>query len=112
MKELKENSKEFEESAIEDYNKKRYNVSVANFFRAIVNLYDYIIYIQLRIIPKNHNERFNIIERNFPIFYKKLRLLFKKYRDSYNLKLKKQDAEEIKEHLDELKRYIKDKERS
>jgi len=105
MDDLKRNANEFEESGIDNLKKERWNAAVADFFRAISNTCDYIIYKKIKILPKNHNERFNILERYFKEIYINLKDLFKMYRDSYNIRMKKEDAEEVKKYLNELKNY-------
>lgn len=106
MEDLKKNAEEFEASGEDNLKKARWNVAVADFFRAISNNCDYIIYKQIKIIPKNHNERFNLLEKYFPKIYPKIRDLFSKYRESYNLRLSEKDAKEVKTYLDELKSII------
>ena len=103
MEDLKFNAEEFEASGIDNLKKERWNAAVADFFRAISNNCDYKIYKQIKILPKNHNERFNLLEKYFPDIYQNIRDLFEKYRESYNLRLTKEDALFIKKYLDELK---------
>jgi len=109
MKELLENANEFIESGEENLIKKRYNAATADFFRASSNICDYIIYQDTKIIPKNHNERFQLLKKYFTEIYEKIYELFKTYRESYNLKMKKQDAEKIKKYCYELKNTIRNK---
>ena len=61
MKELLENADESMESAEDDVKKRRYNSAVSSFFRAIANLSDYLIRREIKIFPKNHNERFQLL---------------------------------------------------
>ncbi len=106
MKELLTNADEFIESGEEDLAKKRYNVAIANFFRAISNICDYLIYKDTKIIPKNHNERFQLLQKYFLEIYQEVYKLFKIYRESYNLRMKKEDAEKIKAYCNELRNKI------
>jgi len=106
MEDLKLNAMEFESSGEDNLKKERWNAAVADFFRAISNNCDYLIYKQIKIIPKNHNERFNLLEKYFPKVYKNIRTLFEKYRESYNIRLSKEDALFLKKHLNELKSNI------
>ncbi len=110
MNELLENAEESIESAEYDIKKGRYNSSVSSFFRAAANLCDYIIYTEIKILPKNHNERFQLLEKYFPEIHNKLKEFFHLYRESYNLRLKKEDALKIKEYVNELKNIATNKE--
>jgi len=109
MEELLENARESFESAEDDLLKKRYNSAVASFFRAIANMCDYLIYLDMKIISKNHNERFNLLKKYFPEIYGKVFALFGKYRDSYNLRLSEKDAGEVKKYAIELEEFIRNK---
>lgn len=106
MEDLKINAIEFESSGEDNLKKSRWNAAVADFFRAISNNCDYIIYKQIKIAPKNHNERFNLLEKYFPKIYSDIRNLFEKYRESYTLRLSKEDALTIRRYLHEIKSYI------
>lgn len=110
MEELLKNAEEFIESGEENITKQRFNASVSDFFKAIVILCDYLIYKEIKIIPKNHNERFSILKKYFGDIYKKVSKLFKTYVKSYNLRLKKEDAKKVKEYANELKNLIFNKE--
>ncbi len=110
MKEILDNAYEFLESAEDNVKKERFNAAVSDFFKAIVTFYDYLIYQEIKIIPKNHNERFSLLEKYFNNIYGKVIELFKKYRESYNLRLKKEDALNLKAFAYELRDFIKSKE--
>ncbi len=109
MKELIENADDFIEFAEEALKKEKWNVSAVNFFRAIANLCDYKIYQEIRQIPKNHNERFELLKKYFYNEYSKVFSLFSIYRDSYNLRLTKEDALKIKEYAKELRKSFSNK---
>ncbi|MBU0761099.1 MAG: hypothetical protein KJ600_01675 [Nanoarchaeota archaeon] len=63
----------------------------------------------MKILPKNHNERFDLLDKYLPEVYKKVSELFKKYRESYNLRLTKLDASKVKEYAYELRDIVKNK---
>ena len=65
MEGLLRNAEEFLVSGEENLKNKRFNASVSDFFKAIVILCDYLIYRELKIIPKNHNERFLLLRNYF-----------------------------------------------
>jgi hypothetical protein len=108
-RELLANGKEFLESAEDNLLKARFNAAVSDFFKAITNFSDYLIYKETKIIIKNHNERFDILKKYYPELYSKIFGLCKKYRDSYNLRLNKSDALLLKENAYEVRRLIENK---
>ncbi len=109
MEELLKNAEEFLESGEENLIKKRFNVAVSDFFKAIVILCDYLIYNQIRVMPKNHNQRFSLLETYFNEAYQKVSDFFKIYTQSYNLRLRQKDANKLKEYANELKKIITNK---
>ncbi|MDP1695479.1 MAG: hypothetical protein Q8L29_01040 [archaeon] len=109
MNDILENAKEFLASAEDNIKKERYNASVSDFFKAIVTFCDYLLYKEIKILPKNHNERFDLLKTHFKEIYQKVIALFKKYRESYNLRLSKEDALELKSYAYEIKNFIGNK---
>ncbi|MFA5797265.1 MAG: hypothetical protein WC916_04480 [Candidatus Woesearchaeota archaeon] len=109
MKELLDNIAEFIESGEENLKKNRFNAAASDFFKAIVISCDYLIYKEIRILPKNHNDRFSLLKKYFPDIYLKVSNLFKKYVDSYNLRLEQKDAISIKTYSYEIRTIIKNK---
>lgn len=109
MEELLKTAGEFFDSGEENIRKKRYNPAVADFFKAVVILCDYLIYKEIKIIPKNHNDRFLLLERYFQDIHKKVSGLFKTYTQSYNLRLSLTDAQTIRNYAYELKNLVSNK---
>ena len=109
IEDLLKNADEFLESGKDNLSKKRFNAAVSNFFKAIVILCDYLVYRDMKIIPKNHNERFSILEKYFKEIYTKVSELFQTYTASYNLRLEEKDANKLKNYAYELKNSILDK---
>ena len=109
MKELLENAYEFLASAKDNLKKERWNATVSDYFKSASNFCDYLINQKIRVFPKNHNERFQLLEKYFKDIYDKIFKLFKKYRESYNLRLKKEDALELGLFANELKTLISNK---
>lgn len=103
MEDLLKNADEFLESGNENIKKERYNVAVSDFFKAIVIFSDYLLYEDMKILPKNHNERFSLLKIYFKEIYQKVSALFKIYTESYNLRLCKEDAIKLKNYANELK---------
>lgn len=106
---LLENSKEFFESGEDNLKKKRYNAATDSFFKATVTLCDYYINKKIHLLPKNHTERFELLEINFPEVYKIIRKLFTSYRKTYNLKSDAEDALRTKRGYNEVKRIFESK---
>lgn len=106
MDEIKLNAIEFLESGKDNIKKHRWNASVSDFFKSIVTFSDYLLYNEFKILPKNHNERFQLLEKYYPDIKEKITGLFEIYRDSYNLRMKKEDALKMEEYEDEIGRII------
>ncbi len=106
MEELLKNIEEFLESGDENLKKQRFNASVSDYFKAIVILCDYMIYREIKIMPKNHNERFSLLGKYFKDICAEVSELFNIYTKSYNLRLNKQDAETLKDYANKLKNNI------
>lgn len=104
MKELLENADDFIEAGEDSLKKEKWNVAVANYFRAIANICDFLIYAKLKIIPKNHNERFELLKKQFSILHEKIISLFETYRKSYNLKLTREDALNVQKEAYEFRK--------
>ena len=63
MRELILNAEEFLASAEDNLSKGRWNAAVSDFFKAIANFCDYLIYKEIKLFPKNYNERFDILKK-------------------------------------------------
>ena len=106
MKELLENIKEFLKSGEDNLKKERFNAATSDFFKAIVVSCDYLLYYNIKILPKNHNERFSLLKKHFKEIYAFISKLFPIYTKSYNFKIKKEDALLIKKYAYELKSFV------
>ena len=104
------NAEEFLESGEENLIKERYNASVSDFFKAIVIFCDYLIYREFKIKPKNHNDRFNLLNSYFSDIYREVSDLFRTYTESYNLRMNKEDAEKVRIYAHEIRNFVKSKE--
>lgn len=92
---LKSNFIDFKASGDDELSKGRYNPAVVSYFKAIAVLCDLKIYQARGLLPKNHNERFLFLNVHFPEIAKMLSGIFKKYTDSYNLRMSRKDAMEM-----------------
>ena len=106
MDELLKNAEEFLESGNDNLKKQRFNASVSDYFKTIVILCDYIIYKEIKVMPKNHNERFSLLGKYFKNIYEEVSQLFKIYIKFYNLRLDNKDAETLKNYADKFKNNI------
>jgi len=111
MNDLLENAKEFIESGEDNIKKERYNVSVADFFKAIAVLCDYLIYKNIKTLPKNHLDRFNLLKAYFPEIYSVVSPMFRRYTESYNQRMTKQDAIKFENYAHELRNFVSSKEK-
>jgi len=109
MKELLENAREFIESGKDNLRKKRLNAAASDFFKSIVILCDYLIYKEIKRLPKNHNDRFNLLKIYFNKIYSKVGPLFEIYIKSYNVKMEIKEVLILKNYSDELERIIGNK---
>ena len=106
MERLIENVDEFLEAGKENLEKKRFNVATSDFFKSIVIICDYLIYREIKRLPKNHNDRFNLLSIYFKEIHKKVSELFELYVKSYNLKISKEDVLKLQEYANELRKII------
>lgn len=109
---LKNNIAEFIENGDDGLEKQRYNAAVDSYFKAIVILCDLKIFQLRRLLPKNHTERFLFLKVHFKDVYEIVSPLFKTYTDSYNLRMEKQHAEELKNYVRKVKLLFGHKENS
>jgi uncharacterized protein (UPF0332 family) len=97
------NAEEFLASAEENTKRERYNAAVSDYFKTIVILCDVLLYQEWRILPKNHNERFDLLRQHAPDIHRKVSRLFKLYTQSYNLRSTAAEATQVKEYALELR---------
>ena len=107
-RDLELNFKEFFESGEEELKKERFNAAVTSFFKAIAVLCDMKIYETRGLLPKNHQERFLFLKLHFREIEELVSSLFKKYTDSYNLRMNRKDATEIKENVKRIKELFEE----
>lgn len=106
---LKNNIKEFLESAERDFAEGKYNSAINSYFKAIAALCDLNIYKLKRILPKNHTERFLFLKTSFNEVYEILSPLFKEYTKTYNLRLGKDEALVFRKNVERIKQIFERK---
>ncbi len=109
MKELLENANEFLESGRDNFIKKRYNASASDYFKSIVIFCDYLIYEEIKRLPKNHSDRFSLLKLYFKEIYGNVSQLFGEYVKSYNLKMDKMSCIKLGGYANEIKRIAENK---
>ena len=100
------NFKDFKAAGDDEIRKGRFNPAISSYFKALAILCDFKIYTDTRMLPKNHAERFHLLKIHYPEAYRLISPLFEKYRDSYNLRMQKEDAEEIARNVIKLKQIF------
>jgi len=106
-KELKENIREFFDSAVKEEREGKFNVAVTLYFKALAVLADLYILRKEGKTPSSHSERFRILETKYPEIYKLLDKNFSFYQDSYRIKINKEICEVLKKDGEELIRILK-----
>lgn len=102
MEELIKTFIEEYEGALEQLEKERYKNAAILFSKALFALCDLIIYSKLAKLPKNHGERFRILEDYFPSIYSVVNDIFKHYTDAYSKPVLKETCEKIKHGIENL----------
>ena len=99
MNELLENIRSFWKSAELVYKTKDYTSATILYFKCLFALLDLTILKEKKRTPKDHTERFRILQQDFPELYVRLDKIFTIYRDSYSLKIENERCEEVKKHV-------------
>ncbi len=79
-----------------EYKANRYKNALILFSKALFSLCDYIIACRRLKLPKDHSERFRILERHIPEIYSVVDRVFKTYTDTYLKPSDKESCEGIK----------------
>ena len=90
------------EGAQEELSKDRYKNSVILFSKALFAICDILIQKKLNKLPKNHSERFRILEQYFKEVYEIVDEIFDKYTDSYSKPILKETCESIKNGIKKI----------
>lgn len=114
MEELIKSFIEEYEGANEQLEKERFKNATILFSKAIFALCDILIYSKLKKLPKNHTERFRLLETFLPSAYLIVDEIFIDYTDAYSKPVLKETCEKIKDGIktivrnNELPSQIKD----
>lgn len=96
------NIRNFINSARIVYRTGDYTSSAILYFKALFSILDFIILKEKGFIPKDHGERFRILEENFPEHYRFLDKNFADYQKSYSSSVEKEVCDSIKEYVERL----------
>ena len=90
------------EGAKEELSKGRYKNSTILFSKALFAVCDILIQNKLNKLPKNHSERFRILEQYFKEVYEIVDEIFDMYTDSYSKPILKETCEAIKNGIKKI----------
>ncbi|MDP3765587.1 MAG: hypothetical protein Q8R04_03675 [Nanoarchaeota archaeon] len=90
------------EGAREELSKGRYKNSTILLSKALFAICDILIQNKLNKLPKNHSERFRILEIYFKEVYEIVDEIFDKYTDSYSKPVLKETCEAIKNGIKKI----------
>ncbi len=97
---------QFKKSADSLFDSKDYTSATILYFKTLFAIQDYILLEKVGQSPKDHNERFRLLEKNFPECYEKLDKEFQTYRDTYSKIINKEICDRIKKLTEnEIKHY-------
>lgn len=99
MEELLTNIKTFWKSAEMIYNSGDYTSATTLYFKCLFVLLDLVILKNKRMTPKDHTDRFRILQKDFPMLYSALDRIFPVYRDTYSLQVEKDKCDEVKRRV-------------
>ena len=97
--ELLRNIKIFLSSAELVYQAKDYTSATTLYFKTLFIALDLFLLRKLKIVPKDHSERFRLLEKSFPEEYSKLDKYFSIYRSTYSTTIEKETCEEIRRYV-------------
>ena len=105
-KDLIKNIKTLLESARLVYKAKDYTSATILYFKAAFVVLDLILLKARGKTPKDHTERFRMLQSSFPDLYLFLDKYFKIYRDTYSLSIDKETCDKVRENANKIiKKY-------
>jgi len=105
--EILKNIRGYLKSANKIYSDSEYTAACVLYFKALFAVIDYELLKSGYGIPKDHSERFRLLERKFPILYKLLDKLFPIYQRTYSLSIDKPTCKTVKENVENLIEKLK-----
>ena len=86
----------FKSSSDTLFDNRDYTSASILYFKTWFAIQDYILLNKIGQSPKDHKERFRLLEKEFPSTYKKLDIEFNTYRDTYSKIIDKETCSRIK----------------
>ena len=102
MDALLENITSFWKSADVVYNLKYYTSATILYFKCLFVILDLIILKKKKKTPKDHTERFRILQQDFQDIYAILDKLFMIYRDTYSMQIEKNKCDNVRDYVIKL----------
>ena len=99
-RELISNINNFNDSANLVYKRGDYTSAAILYFKALFSIFDLIIFREKGFVPKDHSERFRILENDFLEQYNFLDRNFSIYQNSYRTSIKKEDCDIAKTYAE------------
>lgn len=93
------NARQFLDSAQLVYSRSDFTSASILFFKAWFALADYLLVNARGRSPKDHGERFRMLEKAFPELYVLLDKYYQVYRDTYTLTIDKSVCDEVKANV-------------
>ena len=84
------------------YNAGDYTSATILYFKAAFAILDLIILKATGSTPKDHSERFRILQKSFPELYDFIDKYFKIYRDTYSITISKNICDEFKKNVRQI----------
>jgi len=84
------------------YDEKDYTSATILYFKAAFLAIDGILIREKGKSPKDHTERFRMLEKDYPDIYEFLDKRFKIYRDTYSASIDKQSCDKVRQDVKEI----------
>ncbi|MDP2749947.1 MAG: hypothetical protein Q8O89_03895 [Nanoarchaeota archaeon] len=102
----KENILQFKKSADSLYLMKDYTSATILYFKTLFAVQDYVLLQEIGQSPKDHAERFRLLQKYFPASYETLDREFSTYRDTYSKIIFKETCGHVKKIVEnEIKHF-------
>ncbi|MFW5977591.1 MAG: hypothetical protein ACOCQQ_03700 [Candidatus Nanoarchaeia archaeon] len=92
---------QFKKSADTIYALKDFTSATTLYFKTLFALQDFMLLTKIGYAPKDHGERFRLLEKEFPKHYEILDLEFNTYRSTYNRTISKDTCDRIKQIVED-----------
>lgn len=99
---IRENIRSFLKSAQLVYKSSDFTSATILYFKTLFVIFDLLILRRIGRIPKDHGERFRILESNYSELYIILDKIYPIYRNTYTAKINKETADMVKENVERI----------